>query len=58
MRRAQLRLRQIITVTVVALLVALATVSAVPRQHALGAVARAASQQATIQRPPGGRRWY
>jgi hypothetical protein len=58
MRRAQLRLRQIIAMTVVALLVALATVSAVPRQHALSVAARAASQQTAIQHLPFGRRWY
>jgi len=55
MRRAQLRLRQIITMTVVALLVALATVSAAPRQHVLNVGARGASQQVASH---WGRRWY
>jgi hypothetical protein len=58
MSRAQLRLRQIIPLAAVALLVALASATAQPRQHALGAVARAAALQAPTQRLPGGRRWY
>jgi hypothetical protein len=58
MRRAQLRLRGIITMAAVALLVALATLSAPPRQHAAGVVARITAQQGPIQRLPGGRRWY
>jgi hypothetical protein len=58
MRRAQLRLRGIITMAAVALFVALATFTALPRQHALNVVARVAAQQAPIQRLPGGRRWY
>ena len=58
MRGAQLRLRQRITLTAVALLVAVAGLTAVPRQHALNLVVRAAAQQAPIQRLPGGRRWY
>jgi len=58
MRRAQLRLRQISMMAAVAMLVALATITALPRQHALNAVARAAAQQASIQHLPYGRRWY
>jgi hypothetical protein len=58
MRRAQLRLRQVITMAAVALLVALAAGTAQPRQHALGALARAAAVQGPVQRLPGGRRWY
>ncbi len=58
MRRAQLRLRQMTGMAAVALLLALAAASAMPRQHVLHAVARAAAQDAGIQRLPGGRRWY
>jgi hypothetical protein len=58
MRRAQLRLRQISAMTVVALLVALATVSTVPREHALNAAAREASGQTAVRLLPFGRRWY
>jgi hypothetical protein len=58
MRRAQLRLRQVIAMAAVAALVALATSTAQPRQHVLGALARAAAQQGPIQRLPDGRRWF
>jgi len=59
MRRAQLRLRGIVTMAAVAVFVAVAALTAIPRQHAVTAVARAAAQQAPIQRlPPAGRRWF
>jgi hypothetical protein len=59
MRRAQLRLRQVATIVAVALFVAVATVTGLPRPHATELVARAAAQQGPIQRlPPSGRRWY
>ena len=58
MRGAQLRLRQMITLTAVALVVAVAALTAMPRQHALNVVVRTAAQQAPIQRLPCGRRWY
>ena len=59
MRQAQARLRGFITMAAVALFVAIASVSAVPIQHAAGHVGRTAAQQAPIQRlPPAGRRWF
>jgi hypothetical protein len=58
MRGAQLRLRQTITMTAVALLVAVAALTAVPRQHALNLVVRVAAQQAPTQPLQSGRRWY
>jgi hypothetical protein len=59
MRRAQLRLRHVITMAAVGLLVALATVSSQGQHHALNGVAeRVPPAPGLAQRLPNGRRWY
>jgi hypothetical protein len=59
MRRAQLRLRGLVTLIAISVFVAAAALTAVPRQHAIELVARVAAQQAPIQHlPPRGIRWF
>ena len=59
MRRAQLRVRQLITLTAVALFVLAGAVASVPRPHPAQLIARVVADQAPLHRlPPGGRRWF
>jgi anti-sigma-K factor RskA len=58
MRRAQLRLRGLVTMIAVAVFVAAAALTALPRQHTTGLVALVAAQQGPIHRLPDGIRWY
>jgi len=58
MRRAQLRLRHVITMAAVALLVALATGSGQGQHHAPNGMARPVPASGPAQRLPNGRRWY
>jgi hypothetical protein len=58
MRRAQLRLRHVITMAAVALLIALATLSTQGQRHALNGVAERVPAPGLAQRLPNGRRWY
>jgi hypothetical protein len=58
MRRAQLRLRHVITMAAVALLVALATLSGQGQRHAPNGVAESVPAAGLAQHLPNGRRWY
>jgi hypothetical protein len=59
MRRAQLRVRQLITLGAVALFILAGALVSVPRPHPAGLIARIAADQAPLHRlPPGGRRWF
>jgi len=58
MRRAQLRLRHVITMAAVALLVALATGSGQAQHQAPKGVAQPVQASGLAQRLPNGRRWY
>ena len=58
MRRAQLRVRQLVTVVAVAVFVAVTALTSITLPSSAPGLARTVAQQAPVIHPPFGRRWF